>query len=224
MDILFEDNHLIAVNKPFGMPSQGDETGDMSVFDWVKNYLKTTYNKPGEAYVALLHRLDRPAGGVLLLGKTSKSAARLSKDFEQRRLSKMYYAITERAPQPESGELSHYLKKLPGQNIMRAYQKEVAGGQAAKLQYRTSRTEGQRALVEVQLQTGRRHQIRVQLAAIGCTICGDVKYGKTEFLPDRSIALLARELTFEHPVTKKLMTIIAPIPKTAVWQEIAAGK
>ena len=172
MEILYEDNHLIAVNKPFGMPSQGDITGDQSVFDWVKEYIREKYQKPGNVYLALLHRLDRPAGGVLLLGKTSKAAARVSQQFQDRVPQKIYYAITERIPDDVAGELRHHVKKLPGKNIMRAYRKPIHGTKPAHLKYKIIQKKGKRALLSVQLYTGRRHQIRVQLAAMGCVIRG----------------------------------------------------
>ena len=218
MEVIYEDNHLIAVNKPFGMPSQGDITGDLSVFDQVKEYIKVTYNKPGNVYTALLHRLDRPTGGILLLAKTSKAAARVSDMFQKRQVDKTYYAITEKIPSPRAGSLQHYLKKLPGKNIMRAYLKPVHASKEAILEYSVLKTSGQQALVEIHPKTGRRHQIRVQLSAIGCTIKGDVKYGKTNFNPDKSIALLAGKLTLIHPVTKKPIRLEIPLPNNPVWR------
>lgn len=217
MEILYEDNHLIAVNKPFGMLSQGDETGDISVVDWVTSYLRTTYNKPGNVYVGLLHRLDRPAGGVLLLAKTSKAAARVSRLFQQKEPNKLYLAITERTPEPPAGSLIHHVKKLPDKNIMKAFRHPVHGSKEARLDYWVKATHGDKALVEVRLHTGRRHQIRVQLGSIGCPIMGDVKYGKTEFLPNTCIALLAHSLTIEHPIKKEPLTITAPIPQEEPW-------
>jgi len=157
------------------MPSQGDDTGDLNVFDWAKEYIKVTYNKPGNIYVALLHRLDRPTGGILMLGKTSKAAARLSQDFQENKIQKTYYAITERTPTNAEGELFHYLAKLPDKNITRAYDKQVFGAKPARLTYKLLKTQGDGALIEVHPHTGRQHQIRVQLASMGCVICGDVK-------------------------------------------------
>ena len=218
MQILYEDNHLIAVNKPFGMLSQGDISGDESVFDWVKNYIKEKYQKPGNVYLALLHRLDRPAGGVLLLAKTSKAAGRVSKQFQAKTTRKKYLLITERAPEPAKGELRHFVKKLPGKNIMRAYHKAVHGSKEAILTYKVLKKVAGRALVEVQLMTGRRHQIRVQMASIGSVIRGDVKYGKTTFNPDKSICLFAKTLTIEHPVNKAPLTIKAPLPANKLWR------
>lgn len=199
------------------MPSQGDDTGDESVFDWVKEYIRITYNKPGNVYLGLIHRLDRPAGGVLVLAKTSKAAARLSKQFQQRSTKKIYWAVTENTPEHPHGELKHFLKKLPQKNIMRAYNKEVHGSKAAHLEYRVLKTVGRRALLEIKLHTGRRHQIRVQLASMGCVIQGDVKYGKSSFNFDKSICLLARELTVEHPTKKEPLTFTAPLPKNELW-------
>lgn len=217
MQILYEDNHLIAVNKPFGMPSQGDITGDESVFDWVKSYIAKTYNKPGNVYLALIHRLDRPAGGVILLAKTSKAAGRVSKQFQEKQTQKSYLAITEQIPQPVANTLEHYVKKLPGKNIVRAYQKEIHASKFARLHYQVLGNVGRRALVSVKLETGRRHQIRVQLASINCTIQGDVKYGKSDFNPDKSICLLAHQLTLTHPTLKTPLTITAYPPANALW-------
>lgn len=216
--ILYEDNHLIAINKPFGMPSQGDATGDESVFDWVKEYIRVTYNKPGNVYTALLHRLDRPAGGVILLAKTSKAAARMSKQFQEKKPRKTYYIITERIPEEKSGDLKHFLKQIKGKNIMRAFHKPVHAGKESHLSYEVLKEKESRALIEVQLKTGRKHQIRVQMASIGAVIVGDVKYGKSKFLPDRSIALLAKQLSFVHPTTKEEISIKAPLPDTEPWK------
>ncbi|GAB4416468.1 MAG: pseudouridine synthase [Bacteroidia bacterium] len=221
MDILYEDNHLIAVNKPFGMPSQGDETGDLSAFDWVKEYIRRTYSKPGNVYLALLHRIDRPTGGILLMAKTSKAAARMSEQFQHREIGKTYLAITERVPEPPQGELVHHLRKLSGRNIMQAFRHEVHGSKPARLSYRVLGTVGGRALVEVSPLTGRQHQIRVQLASIGCTIQGDVKYGKTDFLPNKCIALLAWALQLEHPTLKTRIDLRIDLPDDDTWRPFA---
>lgn len=217
MEIIFEDNHLLVVNKPFGMPSQGDISGDESVVSWAKNYLKIKYNKPGEVYLGLVHRLDRPVGGIMVLARTSKAAKRLSADFQARKIDKVYYALTERIPAEESGELIHYLKKIQGKNIMRAFRKEVHASKKAMLQYKVLQAFAGKALVEVKLLTGRRHQIRVQLAAIGCVIRGDVKYGKTNFNADKSICLMAKQLSFTHPVKKEKMTFEVDVPDNNIW-------
>lgn len=219
MEILYEDNHLIAVNKPFGMLSQGDATGDKTVIDWVMEYIRVTYNKPGNVYVGLLHRLDRPTGGVILLAKTSKAASRMSVQFQERKPRKIYYAITERAPSRKEGDLKHYLKQLDRKNIIKAHDREVKGSKASTLSYRVLQVKGKKALLEVELKTGRKHQIRVQLASIGCTIVGDMKYGQTQFLPDKSIGLIAKELSFVHPTTKELIKIEAPLPKNGIWAD-----
>lgn len=215
--ILYEDNHLLIVNKPFGMPSQGDETGDLSVFDWAKEYIRLTYGKPGEAYAALLHRLDRPVGGVLALAKTSKAAERVSRQFHDRKIQKRYYAITEQAPEPPTGSLQHYLKKIAGKNIVQAFRKEIHGSQLALLSYAVLARAGGRALLEVNPETGRRHQIRAQLAAIACPITGDIKYGRTQPNPDKSISLFARQLTLTHPVLQTPLTVTAPWPGSFPW-------
>jgi len=219
MQILYEDNHLIAVNKPFGMLSQGDASGDESVFDWVMEYIRVTYNKPGNVYVGLLHRLDRPAGGVILLAKTSKAASRMSKQFQERKPRKIYHVLTEGIPRQKEATLQHYLKQIEGKNIMRAYSKPVSGAKSATLAYRILAQKGKRALVEVELKTGRKHQIRVQMASIGAPVSGDLKYAKISSLPDRSIALLARELSFVHPTLKEPLTIEAPYPEKGIWAE-----
>lgn len=216
-EILYEDNHVLALHKPAGMPSQADASGDLSAFDWTRQYIKQRYNKPGEAYAALLHRLDRPVGGVLLLAKTSKAATRLTDQFKDREVQKTYLAICERVPAQPQGSLQHYLAKLPGKNIVRAYDKPAYGAQLAQLDYELLEVQGTHSLLRVQPHTGRQHQIRVQLARMGCVICGDVKYGKTAFLPDASIALYAHQLQLAHPITKDPLAFTAWPPTTAPW-------
>lgn len=219
MEVIFEDNHLIAVVKPFCMPAQGDSSQDESVVDWVGRYLKEKYDKPGNVYVGLLHRLDRPTGGLMVLAKTSKAAARMSKLFQNREIEKTYWAITERIPPSQSGVLTHHLRKLGGKNIMKAFSKPVAHSKEAILTYTTLKTEGNRALVEIKPQTGRRHQIRVQLSSMGCVIVGDVKYGKTQFNPDKSICLFATSLQFTHPVKKEEVILQASPTGHPIWQD-----
>jgi 23S rRNA pseudouridine1911/1915/1917 synthase len=218
--ILYEDNHLLAVNKPFCMPSQGDETGDLCVFDWAKEYIRVKYAKPGNVYVALLHRLDRPTGGVLLLAKTSKAAERVSKFFQKQEPKKIYYAITESIPAQNSGDLRHYLKKMADKNIVRAYQKEMDEAKLAILSYQLVNVKGKRALLKVMPLTGRQHQIRVQLNSIGCAIVGDLKYGASAPNEDKSICLFAQSLTIPHPVKKEeMLTIEAPLPTGGPWAD-----
>ncbi len=217
MNILYEDNHLIAVNKPFGVLAQGDDTGDQSVVDWVTTYLRETYQKPGNVYVGLLHRLDRPAGGVMLLAKTSKAAARVSAMFQNKEPDKTYFAVTERCPEPTTATLQHYLKPLPDKNIMKAFRQSVHGTKEARLSYQVLEQAADLTLIEVKLLTGRKHQIRVQLASIGCPIVGDVKYGKTNFLPNGCIALLAKSIRIEHPIKKEPLHIEAPLPSGTPW-------
>ncbi|MCE3007444.1 MAG: RluA family pseudouridine synthase [Bacteroidetes bacterium] len=220
--ILYEDNHLLAVCKPGGMLSQGDESGDKSVFDWARDYLKTTYHKPGEVYLALLHRLDRPVGGVQLLAKTGKAAARLSKDWQAHQVQKTYWAVVHGVPPETTGTLTHWLRKLPDKNIVRAYKNPGQGAKEAVLNYRLLARVGDHSLLEVVPRTGRQHQIRVQLAAMGCPIVGDVKYGKSDFLPDRSIALWSRQLRITHPTLKEVRTFTAEPPALAVWRPFAS--
>lgn len=222
MTILYEDNHLLIVSKPHGVPSQGDETGDTCMVDIAREYIRDTYQKPGNIYVALLHRLDRPTGGILMLAKTSKAAERMSKMFQLHAIQKTYYAITENIPSPTSAELTHWLRKMPDKNQVRAYQHEVSDSKIAKLTYEVLATKGSRALVAVKPTTGRQHQIRVQMASIGCVLQGDVKYGRTTFNSDKNIALFAKEVVFEHPTTKEMMRITAPLPDTDVWQQFPA--
>jgi 23S rRNA pseudouridine1911/1915/1917 synthase len=212
--ILYEDNHLIAIQKPFGMPSQSDESGDLAVNEWVMAYIRDKYQKPGNVYVGLLHRLDRPAGGLMVLAKTSKAAERMSAMFQKREVEKRYLVVTLATPRPKAARLQHWVAPVPGQtNIMRAYDQAGGDRKLAVLEYQVLREQDGRALVEVQLETGRKHQIRLQMAKIGCGIVGDARYNETAFLPDRSIALLAWKISFEHPVRKgERITLEASVP------------
>lgn len=216
--VLYEDNHLLAIHKPPTMPSQGDESGDMNAVDWAKSFLREKYNKPGNVYVGLLHRLDRPVGGVMLLAKTSKAAGRVSKLFQSRKIEKVYHAVVHGKPRVDAGQLEHHLRQLEGKNIMRAQSKPGQNTKKATLSYRVLKQKGGLCLLEVRPSTGRKHQIRVQLAKMGCGIVGDVKYAETKFLPDKSIALLARSLSFVHPVRKEeTMEITAEPPSDWPW-------
>ncbi|MDD5251331.1 MAG: RNA pseudouridine synthase [Patescibacteria group bacterium] len=208
MEILYEDNHSIAVVKPAGMPVQGDLTGDPSLLDEVKKYLKEKYNKPGEAYVGLVHRLDRPVGGIVVFAKTSKGAARLSEQFRERETKKIYWAVVEGEPKEKSGEVIQWIEKNKKTNVARGYAYEKPGAQYAKLTYRVLATENGRSLVEIEPETGRSHQIRLAMSTLGCPILGDVKYGSRERL-DRTIALFARSLTFSKVVGDEPVTLVA---------------
>ncbi len=218
--VVYEDNHLIAVQKPFCMPSQGDESGDLAVNDWVMAYIRERYQKPGNVYVGLLHRLDRPAGGLLLLAKTSKAAERMSAMLQRHEVEKHYLIVTLGIPKPKAARLQHYVAPVAGQtNIMRAYDQAGGDRKLAVLDYQVLREQNGRALVDVQLETGRKHQIRLQMAKIGCGIVGDARYNETPFLPDRSIALFAWKISFEHPVRKgERIELVAQLPTGGVWE------
>lgn len=220
--VVYEDNHLIAIFKPFGMPSQPDASGDQAASDWVEQYIRDKYQKPGKVYVGLLHRLDRPAGGLMLFAKTSKAADRMGTKFRKRQIEKRYLAVTLRVPSPRSARLQHYVGPVPEQpHIMHAWEDDGPDRKIALLEYAVLVEKEGRALVEVQLETGRKHQIRVQMAAIGCGILGDGRYNRTPFLPNQSIALMAWKIEFEHPVrTGEVVRLTAPIPDeaAAMWE------
>jgi 23S rRNA pseudouridine1911/1915/1917 synthase len=217
--ILYEDNHLLIVNKPFGMLSQGAEAGDENVVDLMKEYIRKKYNKPGAVYLALIHRLDRPVGGVLVLARTSKAAARLSEQFKNRSVRKTYLAIAENTPEPMEGILRHWLVKLAEKNKVKAFTKPEKSGQECVLQYKVLGVVAHRTLLQVQPITGRQHQIRAQFARIACPLVGDVKYGseRTKPLQDQSIGLFAYQIELEHPVTKKTMRFSTLPPKQQPW-------
>ena len=218
MKVLYEDNHIIIINKAAGEIVQGDKTGDASLCDILKKYLKEKYNKPGNVFVGLPHRLDRPVSGVVVFAKTSKALERLNEMFRSGAVKKIYWAITKEAPTPTEGTLSHWIMRNEKMNKSFAYKKEVKESKHAILNYRTLSASQNYTLVEVELKTGRHHQIRCQLSTIGCPIKGDLKYGAKRSNPDGSISLHARRVEFIHPVSKTPICIEAPVPTDRLWQ------
>ena len=222
MNVLYEDNHIIVVNKQSGEIVQGDKTGDTPLSDIVKTYLKEKYNKPGNVFLGVVHRLDRPVSGVVLFAKTSKALPRLNKLFaEHEKVKKTYWAIVGKKPQQENGTLTHWLTRNERTNTAKAYDHEVPNSKKAILDYQLVATSERYFLLEIQLHTGRHHQIRCQLAKMGCPIKGDLKYGAPRSNPDGSICLHARHLELEHPVTHETLSITSPVPKNALWQAFA---
>jgi 23S rRNA pseudouridine1911/1915/1917 synthase len=215
--ILFEDNHLLAINKPAGILVQGDETGDPPLSALAQDYLREKYGKPGNVFVGVVHRLDRPVSGVVVLAKTSKALARMNALFRSRETRKTYLAISNQAPPADQDQLLHWLVKDEARNVTRAFAQENKSGQRAELGYRYLGSQQGFHLLEVHPITGRPHQIRVQLASQGCPITGDLKYGAPRPLPDKSICLHAFRLAFAHPVQKTLLSITAPLPEKAPW-------
>lgn len=219
--ILLEDNHLLVIHKPPGWLSQGDKTGDEDVLTLGKVFLKKKYNKPGNVYLAAAHRIDRPVAGVLVLAKTSKAHSRLTKSFRERRVQKTYWAIVAHRPKEPEGDLHHHLVKDGFKNVVKAYAKPVSDSKPAHLRYSMRFTSPQYTLLEVWPITGRSHQIRVQLASIGCPIIGDVKYGAPTALPDASIALLAKSIRFPHPIGQVPVNVSTTPPLHLPWNQIA---
>jgi len=211
LNILYEDNHLIAVVKPVGILVQSDITGDRCLMDDVKEYLKEKYQKPGNVFLGLLHRLDRPVSGVILFAKTSKGASRLSEQIRDHKLQKIYHALVMGVPPKKQATLINWLIKDEKKNFVTVYDREVPNSQRAELDYELDKKIGKNSLLKIILKTGRSHQIRSQLAHIGCPIVGDVKYGAPSALPDSSIALCATSLTFSTATTGETKTVaIAP--------------
>lgn len=219
--ILYEDNHLIIVNKLPGELVQGDETKDRTLADDVKQYLKDTYHKPGNVYLGIPHRLDRPTSGIVVYAKTEKALIRLNDMFRSSAVKKTYWAVVDNPPKEEEGTLIHYIVRNPQNNKSIAYPKEVKGSKLARLDYKLLSKSDRYYLLEIALHTGRHHQIRAQLAAIDCHIKGDLKYGFPRSNPDGGIHLHARRVVFNHPVKKEDIVIVAPPPGDSVWNYFA---
>lgn len=216
--VLYEDNHLIVINKRSGQIVQGDKTGDEPLSEMVKNYLKEKYQKPGNVFVGVVHRLDRPVSGVVIFAKTSKALTRLNAMIQQREIKKTYWAIVLQKPNLETDTLVHYLIKDSEKNKSRALLEPREGYLKSVLNYRLIASSDRYHMLEIELETGRHHQIRVQLKEIGCIIKGDLKYGARRSNPDGSISLHARKIAFEHPVSKEKIEIVADVPEENLWK------
>ena len=217
MEVLYEDNHLIIVNKKPGEIVQGDRTGDKTLAEKVKDYIKEKYNKPGAVYLGTTHRLDRPVSGAIIFAKTSKALTRLNAQFQKKEIQKTYWALCLEKPYPESGTLIHYLIKDSKKNKTSAFRRDRANSKKAELEYQFIKTKGRHYLVEVKPITGRPHQIRIQLSTIGCSIKGDLKYGAHFPNQDKSICLHSKEVSFIHPVSKEKVTVAAPLLNEKLW-------
>jgi 23S rRNA pseudouridine1911/1915/1917 synthase len=217
MTVIYEDNHIIVVNKSSSEIVQGDKTGDTPLSETVKQYLKEKYNKPGNVFLGVVHRLDRPVSGIVLFARTSKALPRLNEMFKNSEVKKTYWAIVKNCPKEPEGELVHYLVRNEKQNKSYAYDKEVKDSKKAILDYKLIGHSQNYYLLEVHLHTGRHHQIRCQLAKMGCPIKGDLKYGSPRSNPDGSICLHSRKVSFVHPVSKELIELEAPVPEGNLW-------
>lgn len=222
MTVLYEDNHIIIVNKTASEIVQGDKTGDTPLSEIVKQYLKEKYQKPGNVFIGVTHRLDRPVSGLVVFAKTSKALGRLNEMFRVGEVKKTYWAIVKNMPPEPEGELVHYLVRNEKQNKSYAYDSEKPGSKKAILHYRLIGRSDNYCLLEVDLKTGRHHQIRCQLAKMGCPIRGDLKYGFPRSNPDGSICLHARRVRFIHPVSKELIEVVAPVPDSNLWHAFPA--
>ena len=218
--VIYEDNHLLIVSKRPGEIVQGDKTGDVPMVESLKLYLKEKYNKPGNVFLGLVHRLDRPVRGLVIFAKTSKALSRMTQMFAKGEVQKSYLAIVTDKPQEAQARLTHYLVRNEKQNKSYAYHQERANSKRAELSYRLISNGEHYHLVEVDLHTGRHHQIRCQLSTIGCPIKGDLKYGAKRSNPDGSISLLSYRLRFRHPVSGVDLDIKAPLPNERIWREL----
>ncbi len=220
LQILHEDNHIIVINKRVGDIVQGDKTGDKPLSEVVKEYIKEKYNKPGEVFLGVVHRLDRPTTGIVVFARTSKALERLNAMFSNRETQKTYWAVVKNKPPKTSDNLVHFLKRNPKNNTSKAHLKEVPESKKASLDYTIFKELNNYFALEINLHTGRHHQIRSQLQAIGCPIKGDLKYGFDRSNPDGGIHLHARKLVFVHPVSKENLEIVAPTPNDIIWNSL----
>lgn len=219
IEVLYEDNHIIAVNKKPSDIVQGDKTGDTPLSDFVKAYIKEKYNKPGDVFLGTVHRIDRPVSGVVLFARTSKALTRLNKMFQDKKIQKTYWAVVKNRPENPSGTLVHYLKKDSAKNMSKAFPKEIPGSLRSELTYELIQSSDNYHLLEIKPITGRHHQIRVQLSKMGSPIKGDVKYGFDRGNKNASIHLHARKIEFTHPIKNETIVIIANPPSDALWDE-----
>lgn len=222
MEVLYEDNHIIIVNKAPGEIVQGDKTGDTPLSETVKRWIKEKHAKPGNVFLGVVHRLDRPVGGIVIFAKTSKALTRLNDMFRNGQVRKTYWAITRNAPGEDSAILTHYITTVERNNKSHASTTPREGAKESRLSYRQIAKSDRYHLLEVNLMTGRKHQIRVQLSAIGCPVKGDLKYGDKRSNPDGSISLMARHIEFEHPVSHERIDITAPVPDDTLWRAMEA--
>ena len=219
IEVIYEDNHLIIVNKQAGEIVQGDKSGDEPLLERVRQYIKETYAKPGNVFCGLVHRLDRPVAGIVVFAKTSKGLSRMNELFRNGGVSKTYWAITRNCPEEHEGHLKHWITTVEKTNKSTAHKTPKSGAKEARLSYKLIAQSNRYNLLEVQLETGRKHQIRVQLAAMGCPVKGDLKYGDKRSNPDGSISLMARRIEFIHPINGKVINLTAPVPKDdTLWE------
>ena len=218
MKVLYEDNHIVAVNKTSSEIVQGDKTGDTSLSEIVQQWLKEKYNKPGNVFIGVVHRLDRPVSGLVLFAKTSKALSRLNEMFREGQIKKTYWAIVKNPPPQAEKELVHYIVRNEKQNKSYAYDREKPHSKKAILSYKILAKSDNYYLLEIDLKTGRHHQIRCQLAQIGCPIKGDLKYGFDRSNKDGGISLHSRKVKFIHPVSKEEIEVIAPLPEDKLWK------
>lgn len=217
-EILFEDNHLLAINKKAGELVQPDKSGSLSIEENIKQYLKNKYQKTGNVFLGITHRIDRPVSGVVLIAKTGKALSRVNQMLQDHEIKKYYWAITSKKPEDDEGRLVHFIKRNEQKNISKAFLKEVDDSKKAELTYKVISSSERYFLLEIELITGRHHQIRAQLNAIGCSIKGDLKYGSPRSNPDGSISLHSRKMEFFHPVTNNNTIITAPVPNDTLWK------
>jgi 23S rRNA pseudouridine1911/1915/1917 synthase len=217
LQVLFEDNHIVIVNKRSGDITQGDKTGDKPLSDVVKEYIKEKHSKPGEVFLGVVHRLDRPTSGVIIFARTSKALERLNKMLRDKTINKTYWAVVKEYPKKEKDTLINFLKKNPKNNKSSVYNKEIKDSKKAILHYNVIKKLDNYSLIEIDLETGRHHQIRAQLSFIGFPVKGDLKYGFNRSNKDGSIHLHARKIAFIHPVSKEQVSVIAPTPKEVIW-------